>query len=88
MKALILAGGEATRLRPLTCNTPKIMVPVLNRPFLEHVIGYLKQHGIREVILAVGVVPPQVESYLGEGSEFGVRISYSTEDSPSERRER
>ncbi len=82
MKAVILAGGEATRLRPLTCNTPKIMVPVLNRPFLEHVIGYLKQHGIGEVILAVGGVPAQVESYFGEGSELGVHIAYSTEDSP------
>jgi len=82
MKAVILAGGEATRLRPLTCNTPKIMVPVLNRPFLEHLVGYLKRHNIIDVILAVGKLPEQVESHFGDGSKFGVRIAYSTEDFP------
>ncbi len=82
MKAVILAGGEATRLRPLTCNTPKIMVPVLNRPFLEHLIGYLRTHNIVDIVLAVGKLPEQVASYFGDGSKFGVRIAYSTEDFP------
>ena len=50
MKAVILVGGEGTRLRPLTCNTPKSMVPILNRPFLEHIIDYLKGHAIDDVI--------------------------------------
>jgi mannose-1-phosphate guanylyltransferase len=82
MKAVILAGGEATRLRPLTCNTPKIMVPVLNRPFLEHLVGYLKTHHITDIILAVGKLPEQVEDYFGDGSKFGVRMAYSIEDFP------
>jgi mannose-1-phosphate guanylyltransferase len=82
MKAVILAGGEATRLRPLTCNIPKIMVPVLNRPFLEHLISYLKAHDIVDIIMAVGKSPGQVEDYFGNGSKLGVRIAYSIEDFP------
>jgi mannose-1-phosphate guanylyltransferase len=57
MQALILVGGEATRLRPLTCNTPKSMVPVLNIPFLEHVIRYLGRHQVQNIILAQGIYP-------------------------------
>ncbi len=82
MKAVILAGGEATRLRPLTCNTPKVMVPVLNRPFFEHLIDYLKMHNILDIILAVGKLSEQVEHYFGDGSKFSVRLTYSTEDFP------
>ena len=52
MKAVILVGGEGTRLRPLTCNTPKAMLPVLNKPFLEHMIRYLRGHGVDEIIFA------------------------------------
>ena len=82
MKAVILAGGEATRLRPLTCNTAKVMVPVLNRPFLEHFIAYLKKHNVTEVILALGQQIEQIQGYFGNGSDFGVKITYSIEDSP------
>ena len=82
MKAVILVGGEATRLRPLTCNTPKIMVPVLNRPFFEHLIGYLKAHNIIDIVLAVGKSPEQVQDYFGDGIKLGVRISYSIENFP------
>jgi len=82
MKAVILVGGEATRLRPLTCNTPKIMVPVLNRPFFEHLVGYLKVHNIIDIVLAVGKSPEQIQDYFGDGSKFGVRIAYSIEDFP------
>jgi len=82
MKAVILAGGEATRLRPLTCNTAKVMVPVLNHPFLEHFIAYLKKHNVTEVILASGRQVNQIQSYFGTGSDFGVKIIYSMEDSP------
>jgi len=81
-KAVILVGGEATRLRPLTCNTPKIMVPVLNRPFFEHLVAYLKKHKIIDIVLAVGKSPGQVRDYFGDGGMFGVRLSYSIEDSP------
>jgi mannose-1-phosphate guanylyltransferase len=82
MKAVVLVGGEATRLRPLTCNTPKIMVPVLNRPFLEHVVGYLKGQDITDIVLATGKSPDQVRDYFGDGRKLGVRITYSIEDSP------
>jgi mannose-1-phosphate guanylyltransferase len=82
MKAVILVGGEATRLRPLTCNTPKIMVPVLNRPFLEHLLGYLRAHNIIDIVLAVGKSPDQIRDYFGDGGKLGVRIAYSIEDSP------
>ena len=82
MKAVILVGGEATRLRPLTCNTPKAMVPVLNTPFLEHVIHYLSEHQIRDIILAQRHLSQPIKSYFGNGSQFGVRLSYTVEDAP------
>ena len=82
MKAVVLAGGEATRLRPLTCNTPKMMVPVLNRPFLEHLVNYLKAHDIIDIVLAVGKLPEQVRDHLGDGSKLGVSIVCSMEAFP------
>jgi mannose-1-phosphate guanylyltransferase len=82
MKAVILVGGEATRLRPLTCNTQKIMVPVLNRPFFERLMGYLKRHNITDIILAVGKSPQQAQDYFGDGSKLGVKITYSIENFP------
>lgn len=82
MKAVILIGGEGTRLRPLTCNIPKAMVPILNRPFLEHLLYYLKKNGVTEVILAMGYRPDSIESRLGCGDHLGVQITYLTEDSP------
>jgi len=82
MKAIILVGGEATRLRPLTCNIPKAMVPVLNTPFLEHVIHYLSQHQATEIVLALSQRQQFIESYFGDGSRFGIRLYYSIEDTP------
>lgn len=82
MKAVILVGGEGTRLRPLTCHTPKAMVPILNRPFMEHLIGYLKRHGVTEAILAMGYLPDPIQSYLGDGIQFGVKLTYLVEESP------
>jgi mannose-1-phosphate guanylyltransferase len=82
MQAIILVGGEATRLRPLTCNTPKSMVPVLNTPFLEHVIKYLSGHGIKEIILAQGHLPKPMEDYFQDGSRFGISLTYSLESKP------
>ncbi len=82
MKAVILVGGKATRLLPLTCNIPKAMVPVLNTPFLEHVIRHLSRHQIKEIILAQGRLPQPIEGYFGDGSQFGVKLSYVVEDTP------
>ena len=82
MKAVILVGGKATRLLPLTCNTPKAMMPVLNTPFLEHIIHYLARHQVQDIILAQGHLAQPIEGYLGDGSQFGVRLHYSIEDTP------
>lgn len=82
MKAVILIGGEATRLRPLTCNTPKVMVPVLNAPFLEHVVSHLRRHRVTEIVLAIGQKQQSIESYFGDSHRFGVRLHYSIEDVP------
>ena len=82
MQALILVGGEATRLRPLTCNMPKAMVPVLNTPFLEHVIRYLCGHGVNDIVLAQGHLPKLMDDYFQDGSRFGVKLTYSLESKP------
>ena len=82
MKAVILVGGKATRLLPITSNTPKAMVPVLNTPFLEHVICHLRRHKITEIILSIGNLAGPIQSYFGEGSRLGVKISYAIETTP------
>jgi len=82
MKAVILVGGQATRLLPLTCNTPKAMIPVLNIPFLEHVIRHLSKHQIKDIILAQGYLAQPIEDYLDDGSQLGVKLNYVVEDTP------
>ncbi|HUU08313.1 MAG TPA: NDP-sugar synthase [Dehalococcoidales bacterium] len=81
MKAVILIGGEATRLRPLTQNIPKAVVPVLNTPFLELVFRYLSRHGIRDIVLTQSRLLP-IAGYFGDGSQFGIKIDYTNEDAP------
>ncbi len=78
MKAVILVGGQGTRLRPLTINTPKAMVPVLNTPFLEHVIHHLSRHNVREITLALSHLAQPIKDYFGDGSRFGVRLTASS----------
>jgi len=82
MKAVILVGGRSTRLLPLTHNTPKAILPVLNTPFLEHVIRHLSRHQVRDIILAQGHLARPIEVYLGDGSQFGVRLNYVVENAP------
>lgn len=82
IKAVILAGGLGTRLRPLTCNMPKGMVPILNRPFLEHLLCYLKRHGVEEVVLALGHRSQQIEETCGDGSSCGVKLTCVAEETP------
>jgi mannose-1-phosphate guanylyltransferase len=82
MKAVILVGGAATRLRPLTDNIPKSMVPVLNTPFLEYVIRQLSSHGIKDIILALSQSSQPIQSYFGDGSQFGVKLQAIIEDVP------
>ena len=82
LTAVVLVGGLGTRLRPLTVDLPKPMIPVLNRPFLEHLITSLKTHGVKRVILASGYQPDVIEDYFGGGLDLGLEISYAVEDSP------
>ena len=81
-KAVILVGGPGIRLQPLTHYMPKSMVPVLNKPFMEHTIAYLKQFGIEDVILTLNYLPEVIQNYFGDGSKFGVRLTYCVENSP------
>ena len=82
MKAVILAGGEGTRLRPLTSNTPKPMMPLANKPMMEHIVNLLAQHGFDEIVVTVAFLANQIRDYFGDGSDFGVTMRYATEDSP------
>ena len=82
LKAVILAGGEGIRLRPLTYWTPKSMVPVLNRPFLEHTIAYLKNYRVNSIILALSYLPEVIQNYFGDGSNLGIELHYTVEDNP------
>jgi mannose-1-phosphate guanylyltransferase len=81
-QAVILVGGEGTRLRPLSYHMPKSMMPVLNRPFLEHTLAYLKNYGVSDVILTLSYLPEVIQGYLGNGSNLGIRLSYAVEDIP------
>ncbi len=82
MKAVIMAGGEGTRLRPLTSNQPKPMMPVANRPMMEHIVELLKGHGFDEIVVTVAFQANAIRTYFGNGAEFGVRMAYATEESP------
>jgi mannose-1-phosphate guanylyltransferase/phosphomannomutase len=82
MKAVLMAGGEGSRLRPLTIVRPKPMVPIVNNPVMEHVLALLKRYGITEVIVTVQYLASVIEDYFGDGSQFGMQISYSVEEVP------
>jgi len=82
LKAVILVGGQGTRLRPLTLGTPKPMVPVANKPFVSYVMEHLKNHDIGEVIFSMGYLPDGIKAYFGDGSEFGLKVTYVVEDRP------
>jgi len=82
VKAVVMAGGEGTRLRPLTSNQPKPMVPIVGKPCMEHILELLKQHGLEEVIVTVAFMPQAIRSYFGNGDTLGMSIEYSVEESP------
>jgi len=81
-KALILAGGKGTRMKPITEELPKVMVPLAGKPILQHTINHLKKYGVTEIILAVGYKADKVKEYFKDGSEFGVNIKYIEEKVP------
>lgn len=82
MQALILAGGKGTRLRPLTNHTPKPIVPICNRPFLLYQLDVLRDAGITDITLSLSYQPQRIEQQLGDGSDYGVRLKYTTEPQP------
>lgn len=82
LKAVILVGGPGTRLRPLTYHTPKPMVPVLNRPFLEHNIAYLRRCGVESIILTLGYLPNVIQNYFRDGSNLRIPLTYAVENNP------
>ncbi len=82
MKAVIMAGGEGTRLRPLTCGRPKPMVPVANKPVMEHIIDLLKKHGIHDIAVTLQYLPELIREYFDDGKAFGVRMRYYVEQKP------
>jgi NDP-sugar pyrophosphorylase family protein len=81
-KALILMGGKGTRLRPITYKIPKCMMDVNGKTLTEHLFDLLKKYGIRDMILSVGYMKEKVKEYYGDGSKFGVNITYVEEDEP------
>jgi mannose-1-phosphate guanylyltransferase len=82
LQALILAGGEGTRLRPLTSTIPKPVVPLVDRPFIAYMIEWLRRHGVDDVILACGFMAAGVRAVLGDGAALGVRLRYVEEPHP------
>ncbi len=82
MKAVVMAGGEGSRLRPLTTLHPKPLVPILGRPIMEHIILLLKEHGITEIVVTLHYLADTIEGYFGDGRDLGVKIVYSVEDIP------
>ncbi len=77
-----MAGGEGTRLRPMTANQPKPMLPVVNRPIMEHVLRLLRKHGLTETVVTVQFLASMVRNYFGDGEDFGMSLQYATEEIP------
>src|SRR6266704_3640611 len=77
-----MAGGEGTRLRPMTANQPKPMLPVVNKPIMDHVLRLLRKHSFDETIVTVQFLASMVRNYFGDGAEFGMSLQYATEDIP------
>src|SRR3989440_3778074 len=82
MKAVVMAGGEGTRLRPLTSNQPKPMVSIVGKPCMEHILELLREHGLGDVLVTVAFLPQAIRSYFGDGESLGMEVQYSVEESP------
>ena len=83
MKSVVMAGGEGTRLRPLTSNQPKPMVPIVGKPCMEHILDLLREHGFDDVIVTLAFMPQAIRGYFGDGEAHGVSVRYSVEESPA-----
>jgi mannose-1-phosphate guanylyltransferase/phosphomannomutase len=82
MRAVVMAGGEGTRLRPMTTNQPKPLLPIVNRPIMEHVLRLLKRHDFDETVVTVQYLASHIRNYFGDGDELGLDLSYATERTP------
>ncbi len=82
MKAVVMAGGEGSRLRPLTITRPKPMVPVVNKPIMSHILELLKAHGITDIVVTLQYLPDQIQDFYGNGASLGMNIQYSVEEAP------
>src|SRR6202166_3933616 len=82
MRAVVMGGGEGSRPRPLTSRQPKPLVPVAGRPIMEHILLHLRRHQMRDVVATVQYLGASIRNYFGDGSEQGINLSYSVEDSP------
>jgi mannose-1-phosphate guanylyltransferase/phosphomannomutase len=82
MKAVVMAGGEGSRLRPMTANLPKPLLPVANRPVMEHVLRLLRRHGVTDTVVTVQFLASLVRNYFGDGDELGMTLQYATEQRP------
>src|SRR5919204_5906664 len=82
MQALILVGGEGTRLRPLTSTVPKPVVPLVDRPFISYILEWLRSHGVDDVVMSCGFLAAGVRNVLGDGSLLGIRLRYVEEPRP------
>jgi mannose-1-phosphate guanylyltransferase len=82
MQAVILVGGQGTRLRPLTATRPKPMMPLVDRPFVAHQIDHLARYGIHDIVFSCGYRPDALEAHFGDGARFGVRLRYVTDPIP------
>ena len=82
MKAVILAGGEGSRLRPLTLGRPKPMTPLLGKPVLGHILDLLRRHGVKDIAVTLRYLPGAVTDFFGDGADYGVKLTYFVEDTP------
>ncbi|HYV01522.1 MAG TPA: nucleotidyltransferase family protein, partial [Actinomycetota bacterium] len=82
MKAVVMAGGEGSRLRPLTSNEPKPMLSILGRPMMDHVLRLARSHGLTEAVATVHFLASIVRNYFGDGSNLGMGLEYAAEDEP------
>jgi mannose-1-phosphate guanylyltransferase / phosphomannomutase len=83
MRAVVMAGGQGTRLRPLTSNQPKPMVTIVNKPTVQHILELLQRHGINDVVMTLAFLPRLIRNHFGDGSSMGMHIDYTVEETPA-----
>lgn len=82
MRAVVMAGGEGTRLRPMTASMPKPLLPVVNKPIMEYILELVKRHGLDEAVVTVQFLASLVRNYFGDGEELGMSLQYANEETP------